>query len=158
MRTDPPVTVVESFRRRVTATPRLLAWQHRTKRGWEDLTWRDAGQRVRAISSGLTALGVKPGERVAILSGTRVEWILAALGILSAGAAITTIYPSNTPEECAFVLADSGSRALIVENTQQLARLESVRADLGELAHLILIDGEYSSGRRRVLRRCRQQL
>ncbi len=142
MRTDPPVTVVESFRRRVTATPRLLAWQHRTKRGWEDLTWRDAGQRVRAISSGLTALGVKPGERVAILSGTRVEWILAALGILSAGAAITTIYPSNTPEECAFVLADSGSRALIVENTQQLARLESVRADLGELAHLILIDGE----------------
>lgn len=142
MRTDPPATVVESFRRRVTATPRLLGWQFRTPQGWEDLTWRDAGQRVRAVSSGLIALGVKPGDRVAILSGTRVEWMIAALGVLSAGAAVTTIYPSNTPEECAFVLSDSGSRALIVESTRQLTRLAPVLPGLPALSQIVLIDGE----------------
>ena len=69
------------------------------------------------------SLGVAPEERVAIASNTRVDWILADLGILCAGAATTTVYPSTNVEETAFILADSDSRVLIAEDLEQLAKV-----------------------------------
>jgi len=80
--------------------------------------------------------------RVAILSGTRVEWILADLAILAAGGATTTIYPSNTADECAFVIADSDSILVIAENEAQVAKLRTVREQIPAVRHVIVIDGE----------------
>jgi long-chain acyl-CoA synthetase len=83
--------VPEMLVQRARATPGAPAFLYPRDREWRTLTWRQTEQRVRAIAAGLRALGVRNRERVAILSNTRIEWILADLGILSAGAATTTI-------------------------------------------------------------------
>jgi long-chain acyl-CoA synthetase len=92
------------------------------------------------VAAGLMDLGVRPEERVAIASNTSVEWILADLGVLCAGAATTTIYPSTNADETAFILADSGSRVLIAEDAAQLAKARQRRAELPDLAHVVVID------------------
>jgi long-chain acyl-CoA synthetase len=106
------------------------------------MTWRDADRRVRNVAGGLLNLGFQKEERGAILATSRPEWVIADLGILAAGGATSTIYTSNTAEESAYILEDSGSRVCFVENAMQEAKLREVRGRLGNVAHLILIDGE----------------
>src|SRR5438876_877191 len=83
--------------------------------------WGEVGERVRAVAAGLRTLGLEPEQRAAILSGTRVEWVVADLGILCAGGATTTIYPSSTPDDCGYILSDSNSVVCFAENEQQVA-------------------------------------
>jgi long-chain acyl-CoA synthetase len=90
-------SLADLFLYRVDATPDAMAFRFRINDGWGSLTWRQVGERVRNIASGLLALGISAEQRCAILPTTRVEWILADLGIVCAGAATTTVYPSNTP-------------------------------------------------------------
>jgi len=108
---------------------------------WRSMTWRQSGERIKAIAAGLLSLGLKREERVAILCNTRVEWLLADLGILCAGGATTTVYPSSTPDECVYILTDSDTRYAIVEDDGQLTKLAEHRAELPNLKKLILIDG-----------------
>src|SRR5262245_49975688 len=107
---------------RIAASPERPAFQHPDGAGWRTLTWREVGERVRAIAGGLRALGLGDEQRCAILSSTRVEWILIDLGILCAGGATTTLYPSSTAEECAYILADSASAFVFAENEEQVAK------------------------------------
>ncbi|GII00220.1 AMP-dependent synthetase/ligase [Planobispora takensis] len=130
------------LRSRIRATPYTEAFRHPSAGGWASLTWSEAGARIRALALGLRALGAEPGVRVAVLCGTRIEWILADLAVLSTGAATTTIYPSNTPSECAFIAADSGSVLVIAENDDQVAKLRSVKNEIPAVKHVIVIDGE----------------
>ena len=110
-------SIPDMFRRRVAATPDRDALGHPTPdEGIAWLTWTQADKRVTAIAAGLIGLGVAPGDRVAILCGTRVEWILADFGINCAGAATTAIYPTTEPDEAVFIVRDSGSKVLIAEN------------------------------------------
>ncbi|GAA3296031.1 AMP-dependent synthetase/ligase [Dactylosporangium vinaceum] len=103
------------------------------------MTWREVDARARAIAAGLTTLGVRPEDRVGVLSGTRLDWILADLGIMLAGAATTTVYPTTEPEEAVYIVTDSGSKVLFAENPEQAAKLDG--ADLPHLTHIVLIDG-----------------
>ena len=137
-----PRSVAALFLHRVGKTPDAEAFRHPDGGGWKSLTWRETEQRVRAIACGLGALGLAPEARCSILSSTRLEWILVDLGILCAGGATTTIYPSSTAEECAFVLSDSGSSYAFVEDRQQLAKLRSRRAELPALRKVILLGGD----------------
>ncbi|WP_068922913.1 AMP-dependent synthetase/ligase [Planobispora rosea] len=130
------------LRSRIRATPYTEAFRHPSEDRWDSLTWAEVGERVRALALGLHALGAEPGTRVAVLCGTRVEWILADLAILSTGAATTTIYPSNTAAECAFILSDSGSVLVVAENDAQVAKLRSVRSEIPAVKHVIVVDGE----------------
>lgn len=113
---------------------------------WESLTWGQTGQRVTTLAAGLISLGVKPQDRVAIASGTRVEWILADLAILCAGAATTTVYPTTDADETAYILADSGSRVLFAEDAAQLAKVVRMRDRLPELTAVITFDGVEHAG------------
>ncbi len=99
---------------------------------------------MRAIASGLKALGVGMEDVCAILAGTRIEWVLADFGILCAGGATSTIYPSSTADECAFILADSGTVVCFAEDAAQAQKLVSRRAGLPRLRHVVLFDGEGS--------------
>ncbi|MBP9085735.1 MAG: long-chain fatty acid--CoA ligase [Kofleriaceae bacterium] len=126
---------------RVKTTPDREAFRYPVAEQWRSMTWREAGERVRAIAAGLLALGIGRQERVGIVCNTRVEWILADLGILSAGAATTTVYPSSTAEECAFILADSGTKIAFVEDSGQLAKLRAHRQELPDLRAIILMEG-----------------
>jgi long-chain acyl-CoA synthetase len=138
--------VATLFLERVEATPDAEAYRYPVPTegpgpdGWASLTWGDAASRVFSIAAGLMDLGVRPEERVAIASATRVEWILADLGILCAGAATTTVYPSTNADETTFILADSGSRVLIAEDAQQLAKARDRRPELPDLKHVVVID------------------
>ena len=91
--------------------------------GWRDLSYAELGIAVREIARGLTALGVRPGDRVSILAGTRAEWTLADLGALCAGAVVAPIYHSDSPEECRYVLEHAGSRVVFCEDAEQLAKV-----------------------------------
>ena len=108
---------------------------------WHDLSYAELGIAVREIARGLIALGVRPGERVSILSGTRAEWTLADLGALCAGAVVAPIYHSNSPEECRYILEHAGSRAALCEDAGQLAKVTEVRDRCPELEHLVTFDG-----------------
>jgi long-chain acyl-CoA synthetase len=134
-------SLAELLGRRVRDTPDREAYRYPVGEQWRSMTWRQSGERVRAIAAGLLSLGLDREDRVGILCNTRVEWLLADLGVLSAGGATTTVYPSSTPEECAYILADSATRYVFVEDDHQLVKLAKHRAELPRLTRLILIDG-----------------
>ncbi|MER5882296.1 long-chain fatty acid--CoA ligase [Streptomyces sp. NPDC001941] len=142
-----PPSVAHLFVERVGRTPDAEAYRYpvpsATGQGpddWKSLSWQGAADRVYAIAAGLVDLGVEPEERVALAAATRVEWILADLGVMCAGAATTTVYPQTNAEESAYILADSGSRVLIAEDAAQLAKAREKRAELPDLAHVVVID------------------
>ena len=128
------------FRERIAATPDGEAFRKQVGTAWESLTWRQTRDRVYEIAAGLVDLGVRPEQRVAIASGTRLEWILADLAIACAGAATTTVYPSTAAEDVEYILADSESVVVIVENAAQAAKVAG--ADLPALVAVVLIDGD----------------
>src|SRR3982751_3427963 len=101
-------SIPDMFHQRVAATPDRRALGYPGPDGtpaW--LTWRQVGDRAAAIAAGLVGLGVEAEAGVAILAGPRLEWLLGDLGIMCAGAATTTVYPTTSPDEAAFILADS---------------------------------------------------
>ncbi|GAA4534081.1 MULTISPECIES: AMP-dependent synthetase/ligase [Nonomuraea] len=132
------------LRDRIAATPEAEAYRTPSGDGWTSLSWRATGERVRELALGLAALGAGPDRRVSILCSTRLEWILCDLAVLSTGAATTTIYPSNTAAECAFVVNDSGTSIVIAENDDQVAKLRSVQKELPDVTQVIVIDGTAS--------------
>ncbi|MDQ0813493.1 long-chain acyl-CoA synthetase [Streptomyces sp. B3I7] len=142
-----PPSVAALFLERVAATPDAEAYRYPVPSpsgegpdDWKSLSWAESAERVHAIAAGLIQLGVRPEERVALASSTRIEWILADLGIMCAGAATTTVYPQTNAEESAFILSDSESRVLIAEDAAQLAKAREKRAELPELAHVVVVD------------------
>jgi long-chain acyl-CoA synthetase len=141
-----PRNVPELFLDRVGKTPGAEAFRHRgPDGGWRSLTWLETEARVRAVASGLRSLGLGAEQVGAILSSTRIEWILADFGILFAGGATSTIYPTSTPEECAFILADSGAAVAFAEDDVQVAKLVSRRGELPALRHVVTFDGRRSA-------------
>ncbi|MFJ8051258.1 AMP-dependent synthetase/ligase [Streptomyces luteogriseus] len=142
-----PPSVAGLFLERVAATPDAEAYRYPVPSSagqgpdeWKSLSWAQAAERVYAIAAGLIELGVQPEQRVALAAGTRIEWILADLGIMCAGAATTTVYPQTNADESAYILSDSESRVLIAENAEQLAKAKEKRAELPELTHVVVID------------------
>ncbi|MGW5031500.1 AMP-dependent synthetase/ligase [Streptomyces nigra] len=142
-----PPSVATLFLERVAATPDAEAYRYPTPPAsgegpddWKSLTWAQAAERVHAIAAGLIELGVQPEQRVALASSTRIEWILADLGIMCAGAATTTVYPQTNAEESAFILADSESRVLIAEDAAQVAKAREKRAELPHLLQVVVVD------------------
>ncbi|MEU6445405.1 AMP-dependent synthetase/ligase [Streptomyces sp. NPDC048232] len=142
-----PPSVAGLFLERVAATPDAEAYRYPVPPAsgegpdaWKSLTWSQAAERVYAIAAGLIELGVQPQQRVALASSTRLDWILADLGIMCAGAATTTVYPQTNADESAYILSDSESRVLIAEDAAQLAKAREKRAELPELTHVVVID------------------
>ncbi|GHB98510.1 AMP-dependent synthetase [Streptomyces anthocyanicus] len=142
-----PPSVAGLFLERVAATPDAEAYRYPVPPAagegpddWKSLTWAQAAERVYAIAAGLVELGVQPEQRVALASSTRLEWILADLGIMCAGAATTTVYPQTNAGESAYILSDSESRVLIAEDAAQLAKAKEKKAELPDLTHVVVVD------------------
>ncbi|SCE84143.1 long-chain acyl-CoA synthetase [Micromonospora haikouensis] len=134
-------SIPDMFLKRVAATPDRPAFAHPAPddSGPVWLTWAQVGQRARAVAAGLHGLGVGREDPVAILSSTRLDWVLADFGIMCAGGATTTVYPTTEPEDATYIVADSGSRVLFAENPAQAAKLAG--ATLPALTHVVLFDG-----------------
>jgi long-chain acyl-CoA synthetase len=128
---------------RIEKTPNQEAFSYPDdKEKWHSMSWKDVHGRVRNIAMGLRALGIDDEERVAIFASTSIQWILADLGILCAGAACTTIYPSNTADECEYILNDSKTKIVFAEDEEKLATLNEVKDKLGGVTKVILFKGE----------------
>ena len=109
---------------------------------WRSWSWNRTGEVVREVAHGLMALGVAPGERVSILSNTVVEWVLADLGALSAGAVANGIYPTDAASQVHYLCEDSGSVVLFVEDDEQLDKALEVRERLPALRRIVVFDME----------------
>jgi long-chain acyl-CoA synthetase len=133
-------SIAQLLATRVKETPEREAYRYPAGDQWRSMTWRQTGERVKAIAAGLLSLGLAREDRVGILCNTRIEWLLCDLGVLSAGGATTTVYPSSTAEECAFILADSDTRYVFAEDTKQLDKLRGHRATMPKLTKVILVD------------------
>ncbi len=108
---------------------------------WKPISSSDFGFTVRSLSLGLNALGLQPGDRVAVLSENRPEWAMADYAILCAGAWSVPIYPTLPAGQIAPLLNDCGARAVFVSTLEQLGKILTVRAQCPALDHVILLDG-----------------
>ena len=111
-----------------------------TPDGIDTYTGSDLFDRIRTLSLGLSALGVKAGDRVALMSDSRPEWVIADLAILTAGAVTVPIYPTLPAAAAGYILADSGAEVVIAADEAQAAKVREVRAELPQLQALVVID------------------
>ncbi len=109
---------------------------------WKTRSFEEVGATVRGLSLGLIDLGIVKGDKVSILANTRPEWTYFDFAALSAGATVVPIYQTNSPEECQYVLENSDAKVVVVEDAEQLAKVEEVRETLPGLKHVIIIEGE----------------
>ena len=127
---DRPHSIARMFLDRVDASPNKEAFRSPDGEGWTSITWQETANRVKNLAAGLLSLGITSENRVAIASSTRVDWILADLAIMCAGAATTTVYPSTSHEDVGFILSDSGSRLVFAEDADQVEKVRAHRSEL----------------------------
>jgi long-chain acyl-CoA synthetase len=125
---------------------------------WVDLSYAELGEIAKEVGLGLIDLGIRPGDKVAILSHTRPEWSHACFGVLGAAGTLVTIYQTNSPEECQYVLHHSDARAVFVEDAEQLAKIREVEDRCPELEHVTVIEpGDAELGDAITLERLRER-
>ncbi|MBM4442127.1 MAG: long-chain fatty acid--CoA ligase [Candidatus Rokubacteria bacterium] len=134
-------TLARMFWSRVEQGGDRPAQQFKTGSGWATLSARELGEVVREVALGLIALGRGKGDRVALLSASRAEWVQADFAIFSAGGVTVPIYPSYPPDLIAYVVNDSEARTLIVEDAAQLAKALEARDAMPNLEHIIVMTG-----------------
>jgi long-chain acyl-CoA synthetase len=151
----PYANLAQMFFQRASELAARPRYRYRTEDGWREVTWETAAERVRAIAAGLIEAGVEPGERVALLSATRPEWMEVDLAVLACGALTVPIYQSSLVRECGYILVDSDSSLVFVENPKQRAKIEEVTGRGFELdgvtrrldlRGVITIEGEPGAG------------
>ena len=107
---------------------------------WRAVTWAGLGQVAREVGMGLVALGFQPGEVASIQSNTNREWVYADLGILGAAGVSNGIYPTDAAAQAEYLLADSGSVVVFVEDEEQLDKILEVRERLPKLRKIVVFD------------------
>ena len=116
-------TIADLIPRAAAEHGQKAAVRYKRDGAWHDVTymsWRTSSQE---IGLGLIELGVQPGERICILANTRPEWTYADMAATSAGAVVVPIYQTNSPEECLWVISDSGRCTIVCEDEEQLAKI-----------------------------------
>ncbi len=135
-----PQNVAAQFLDRVARSGDHEAFRFPAGDAWESVSWRQAGDKVRRLAAGLLALGIEREQRVGIASSTRVEWILADLAVMCAGAATTTVYPTTGGDDTAYILGDAECRIVFAEDEVQLAKLRDFREKLPAIEKVVVFD------------------
>ena len=127
LRKNDPKNAAHMWKRRAAATPDAIAFRYHDGGGWRSMTFGEADVAAEEIAGGLVARGVAPGDRVCLVSQTRLEWVLCDLGVLLAGGVTVPIYSSNTAEQSEFIIRDAGAKLVIVEDAVQRDKLLALR-------------------------------
>ena len=114
-------------------------------RAWREISWQELRVNVRHVARGLLTLELQAGERVAILSDSRAEWVQCDLGIMAVAGITVPIYPSSTPDQAAYILQNSGATAMFIDTSAQLDKILSVRDQVPTLKHIIMMTDNPSS-------------
>ncbi|WP_137873293.1 long-chain fatty acid--CoA ligase [Rhodococcus sp. Q] len=120
--------------------PTLALFKRRTGGTWVDVTAREIAETVTAVAKGLIASGVGPGDRVALMSGTRYEWPILDFAIWSAGGVTVPVYETSSAEQVRWILQDSAAVALIVENATHTNTVAGVVGDFPGLTTVLQIE------------------
>ncbi|MEU7021004.1 AMP-dependent synthetase/ligase [Streptomyces sp. NPDC046203] len=134
--------LTDLIRRNAAQYPDVAVLGHKVGGTWTDVTAKQFLAEVRGVAKGLIAAGIETGDRVALLSRTRYEWVLLDFAIWSAGAVTVPVYETSSPEQIQWILGDSGAALAFVENAGHEASVESVRANLPALKSVRQIDAD----------------
>ena len=138
----PGDTLAQMFGNAVELRGDTVALRQKDRGIWKSVSWRGLGTAARDTGLGLVALGFEPGECASILANTVEEWLYADYGILGAGGVSNGIYPTDAPAQAEFLLRDSASAYLFVEDEEQLDKALEVRERLPLLKRIIVFDTE----------------
>jgi len=137
---DEPATLVGLFEHVARLHPKPDTLNYKQAGRWHAVSAKEMLERAHNIASGLYALGVRHGDRVALLSESRLEWTLVDAGCQFAGAIDVPIYPTQTSSQAAYILRDSGSRVLLVANLEKLVQLREVLSECPAIEHVVIFD------------------
>ncbi len=137
-----PATLIDVFTRAARAHNRPDALNYKSGGKWLPVSSDEMLARVKHIAAGLYAIGVRHGDRVALLSDSRVEWTLTDGGCLFAGAIDVPIYPTLTPSQVRYILHDSGASALFLANREKFVELSEILDECPQLKHVVFFDAE----------------
>ncbi|ATW48087.1 long-chain fatty acid--CoA ligase [Streptomyces peucetius subsp. caesius ATCC 27952] len=132
--------LTDLIRRNAAQHPDVAVMGRKVAGAWTDVTATQFLAEVRATAKGLIAAGIRPGDRVALMSRTRYEWVRLDFAIWSAGAVTVPVYETSSAEQVQWILGDSGAAAVIVENDGHAAAVESVRESLPSLRNVWQIE------------------
>ncbi len=139
---DEPATLVEVYERVILVHPQPDTLNYKRDGAWHSISSSEMLARGRRIALGLYSLGVRKDDRVALLSESRVEWVLADQGCIFAGAVCVPIYPTLTPSQAAYILKDSGARTLFVSDRAKFDEIEVVLNECAAIEHVVLFDSD----------------
>ncbi|MBA3009549.1 MAG: long-chain fatty acid--CoA ligase [Proteobacteria bacterium] len=139
-------TINEVFKNRAEKYKDRIAVEKKHNGVWESASWRQYYASASAIGLALHSMGVKRGDRVAILSENRLEWLYADMGTMGLGAVVVPIYTTLTPEEVGYVLENSEAKIIFVENTAQLDKVTAWQKNLPYLEQIIVMDHPDAAG------------
>jgi len=133
-------TIPKLFLHGIDRYNRADAMMHRAGAAWRPISHRQVEERVERLAAGLSGIGIGRGDRVAILSENRPEWAIGDFAILCLGAADVPLYSTLPPNQLAYILRDSGAKAILVSTREQLHKILQIRGDLPELQWVICFD------------------
>ena len=140
-----PRTLIEMVNHRCREDAHKKAFLVKKDGEWHPVAWGEVDRRVARIAAGLRALGVQTGDRVSIMGSTRLEWTLADLGVLKAGGVSVGIYHTLPGEQITYILKDSGSKVLFVENRDLSEKIDPHLPDLPDLKYRVFWDEDLQS-------------
>lgn len=139
-----PATLVDIYEGVARTHPKPDTLNYKRDGAWHSMSAGEVLRHARWIALGLYSLGIRKGDRVALLSESRVEWVLADQGCIFAGAVGVPIYPTLTPPQVAYILKDSGARALFVSTPSKLAEIEVALSECGDVENVVVFDADAS--------------
>ena len=144
MTTQTPASRIRDHAQRM---PSAVAMRSKDFGIWGEITWGDYWDHLQLVGHALRDLGVEPGDRIAIHSENRPEWLMADMGAMTVRAASVGIYPTNPAPEVAYLLEDSGAKVLIAEDQEQVDKTLSVIDQCPELKHIVYLEPRGIRGR-----------
>ena len=135
-----PATLPACLIRHARERPRDVALRKKDLGRWEEWTWADYEQRVARVAAGLRSCGIEPGDRIAIQSENRPEWLVADIAAQAIGAIVVGVYPTSPAAELEYLMRHSGSKLLIAEDEEQVDKALAVRSDLPDLTDVFVVD------------------
>src|SRR5947199_397932 len=139
-----PRTLVDIYEGVARAHPKPDTVNYKREGVWHSMSAGEMLRHSRSIALGLHSLGIRKGDRIALLSESRVEWVLADQGCIFTGAVGVPVYPTLTPPQVAYILKDSGARALFVSTPAKLAEIEIALRECGNVENVVVFDADAS--------------
>jgi long-chain acyl-CoA synthetase len=133
-------TIPSRIREHAERDPQRVCMREKRYGIWQDITWADYWEHIQLVGHALASLGIQPGDRVAVHSENRPEWLYADVGTVAVRAITMGLYPTNPATEVRYLLQDSGSRVLIAEDQEQVDKALEVEPECPDLEWIVYLE------------------